>query len=219
MNKEPVLFLAIVKEGMASRLLKRAKQAGASGGTIIRAYGTVQSNLLRSLGLQGAEREIFLTIVPKEKEADIHAHLEDALKLKKKGTGVLFSFDVSSYLGNQNHSYLFNEADQGSKDQLLVTIVQRDLADQVVDAARDEGAKGATILHGRGSGAHEKSTIFSIQIEPEKEIVWMVLPANKIKQVTDNISETMKITEPGHGLIFSLPISSVSGLIGQGKKA
>lgn len=54
---------------------------------------------------------------------------------------------------------------------LIVTIVNRGYSDEVMDAAREAGAQGGTILYSRGAGVHETETFFGIPIQPEKELV------------------------------------------------
>lgn len=54
---------------------------------------------------------------------------------------------------------------------LIMTIVNRGFADQVVDAARAAGAHGGTVLYARGTGIHEIEKFFAISIQPEKEVV------------------------------------------------
>ncbi len=54
---------------------------------------------------------------------------------------------------------------------LILTIVNRGFADQVVDAARAAGAHGGTVFYARGTGVHEMEKFFAISIQPEKEVV------------------------------------------------
>ncbi|MEX2364611.1 MAG: hypothetical protein WD597_13355, partial [Balneolaceae bacterium] len=57
------------------------------------------------------------------------------------------------------------------KFQLIVTIVNKGFSGKVVDASKEAGAEGGTIITGRGSGIHEKAKLFNLAIEPEKDIV------------------------------------------------
>jgi nitrogen regulatory protein P-II 1 len=54
---------------------------------------------------------------------------------------------------------------------LIMTIVNRGYADQVVDAARSAGAHGGTVFYARGTGVQEVEKFFAISIHPEKEVV------------------------------------------------
>ena len=54
---------------------------------------------------------------------------------------------------------------------LILTIVERGYADDVMDAAKAAGARGGTILHARGTGSKEAEKFFGIIVQPEKELI------------------------------------------------
>ena len=60
--------------------------------------------------------------------------------------------------------------------ELVITIVNRGFADEVMDAAKAAGATGGTVLYGRGTGIHEAEKFFGITIQPEKEVVLILTP-------------------------------------------
>ncbi|MBQ7873617.1 MAG: P-II family nitrogen regulator [Oscillospiraceae bacterium] len=95
---------------------------------------------------------------------------------------------------------------------LIVTIVNRGYSEEVMDAARDAGAKGGTILYAHGAGLHEAETFFGISIHPEKELV-LVLAANDIRPVImQSIVKRVGMTSEGAGITFSLPVTNVAGI-------
>lgn len=96
--------------------------------------------------------------------------------------------------------------------QLIVTIVRKGNAETVMDAARNAGAEGGTILHGRGTGIHEKAKILGIAIEPEKEIVLILLPKAKVTRVLEAINESVGFDKPGRGLAFVVDVAKVIGI-------
>ena len=57
------------------------------------------------------------------------------------------------------------------RHELILTIINRGYADLVMDAAKNAGASGGTIVHARGTGIHEAEKFFGIIVQPEKEIV------------------------------------------------
>ena len=95
---------------------------------------------------------------------------------------------------------------------LIVTIVNRGYSDEVMDAAREAGAQGGTILYSRGAGIHETETFFGISIQPEKELV-MILAKEEIRAaILQAIVHKTGLNREGRGLSFSLPVSAVSGI-------
>ena len=94
---------------------------------------------------------------------------------------------------------------------LIIAIINRGYSDYVVDASRDAGATGATIVYGRGVTGPEQS-IMGINLQPEKELILILVErANKTK-VMQSIVDRTNINEDHKGLCFSIPVSTVSGL-------
>ena len=96
--------------------------------------------------------------------------------------------------------------------EFLLTIVNRGFADQVVDAAKKEGAHGGTIFYARGTGIHEIEKFFSIAIQPEKEIVINVVKREHTDAIMNAIVSAAGLATEGRGLTFSLPIDDIVGL-------
>ena len=64
--------------------------------------------------------------------------------------------------------------------EMIVCVVNSGFSDNVMSAAREYGAKGGTVLTARGTANQEAETFFGISIQPEKEVVLILVPA-KIK--------------------------------------
>jgi nitrogen regulatory protein PII len=96
--------------------------------------------------------------------------------------------------------------------ELVVTVVNKGNADTVVAASKRAGAEGGTILFGRGTGIHEQAKLFSIPIEPEKEVVLTLIARNKTEAVLQAILEDSGIEQPGKGIAFVLPVERTTGI-------
>ena len=95
---------------------------------------------------------------------------------------------------------------------LIVTIVNRGFAEEVVNAAKAAGAEGGTIINGRGTGVHENAKLFGISIEPEKEIVLTLIDRNKTGDVLAAISHAVDLNKPGKGVAFVLEVEKTAGI-------
>lgn len=95
---------------------------------------------------------------------------------------------------------------------LIITIVNRGFSDLVMDAARGAGASGGTILHGRGTGIHEAEQFFGISIQPEKELVLILVNYEERQTVMQAICEKAGLNTEGKGMTFSLPVDEVAGI-------
>jgi nitrogen regulatory protein PII len=105
-----------------------------------------------------------------------------------------------------------SDGDRGGYE-LIVTIVSKGNADLVLDAAKQAGAGGGTIMHGRGAGKHETQKFLGIRVEPEKELVLTAVQNEDVDAVLDAIVKAGKLDEPGHGIAFTMPISRITGLV------
>lgn len=102
---------------------------------------------------------------------------------------------------------------EGQKYELIITVVNRGFADQVMDAASDAGAHGGTILYARGTGVHEGQKFFGIRIEPEKEVVLTVVGAEEKSAIMKAICKGAGLMSEGRGMSFSLPVDDVMGIV------
>jgi nitrogen regulatory protein PII len=93
----------------------------------------------------------------------------------------------------------------------IVAIVERGKADKIVEKAKNAGAKGATILYGRGTSEHEVKKIFNINIESSKEVILIVHEKTSYQPIYETIIQAGKIKQLGTGIIFTLPVKDFLG--------
>ncbi len=96
---------------------------------------------------------------------------------------------------------------------LIMTIVNRGYADQVVDAARSAGAHGGTVFYARGTGVHEVEKFFAICIQPEKEVVINLVKHDQTQGIMHSIVAAAGLKTDGRGLAFALPVTNVAGIV------
>ena len=98
-----------------------------------------------------------------------------------------------------------------SKFELIVTIVNKDYATRLMDAARDVGAKGGTILNARGTGDHNVEKLFGLTIQQEKEVVLILTEVKHKESIMQTIIKAVGLNTPGRGICFSLPVEDFIG--------
>lgn len=90
------------------------------------------------------------------------------------------------------------------------------LGQKAIHIAQDHGAKGATVIHGRGSGEAVKSKLFfNMNIEPEKDLVIMLIKKDLASKIRQEIYDQMDLESEGRGIIYTLPVNHVAGLVEQ----
>lgn len=215
------MFIAIVNFGVGSKILKEAKKEGVSGGTIFLGKGTAKNHILEVLGLDKVKKEVVLMASCSDIENKVHDILTKKFALHKPNHGILFSIQVNKVFGSRICSVNSEKQEGGSMENIkekndyeaIFTIVDRGNAEDVIEAASAAGAQGGTIVNGRGSGVHENSQFFGMTIEPEKEIVIILIEKSKTNDVVTAIREKVDIDEPGKGIVFTIDVNKTSGLV------
>ena len=76
-----------------------------------------------------------------------------------------------------------------------------------MEAARAAGAKGGTILRARGSANPESEEFFNIKIQPDKELIMILVPKSIKDDVEKAVYKEAGIADEAKGIIFSLPVN------------
>jgi nitrogen regulatory protein PII len=207
------LILVIVNSGQGSKILKSAKQHGVRGGTILLGRGTVKSRLLEFLSLHDVRKEIVMMLAEKKAADEAIRKLDEEIHFDKPHHGIAFTIPVSRILGTRCIDC--NIISEGGADVMykaIFTIVDKGRAEDVIEAAEKAGSKGGTIINARGSGIHETSKLFSMEIEPEKEVVLILAEVDATDAIATAIRDSLELEEPGNGIIFIQDVSSVYGI-------
>ncbi len=96
--------------------------------------------------------------------------------------------------------------------ELIFTIVNAGYTDLVMEAAKAEGATGGTVVNGKGTGNEAMEKFFGITIQPEKEIVLILIPRSLKDAVLKAIYRDAGFDTKGQGIAFALPVDEVAGL-------
>lgn len=91
--------------------------------------------------------------------------------------------------------------------------MQKGLADQMVAAARDAGAQGATVYYARGSGVRERLGILGIAVEVEKEVINIVVARDQVDRVFERMFLAGHLDTPGMGFIYVTPLDKAATYI------
>lgn len=99
--------------------------------------------------------------------------------------------------------------------ECIVCIVNAGFSDAVMDAAKEFGARGGTVVHARGTASQEAEKFFQITIQPDKEMVLILVPADIKDDILHALYRAVGLKTPGQGIAFSLPVDGVVGLAEQ----
>ena len=98
--------------------------------------------------------------------------------------------------------------------EVIFCIVNAGFADAVMDAAKEYGARGGTVIHARGTANSLAEKKFEIPVQPEKEMVMILVPSEIKDDVLRGLYRAVGLKTPGQGIAFSMPVDEVVGLSG-----
>ena len=97
--------------------------------------------------------------------------------------------------------------------EVIFAIVNAGFAEEAMDVAREQGVRGGTILNARGVARANEAAFFGITVHHEKEILMMVVEKDIRDKVLNALYKEMGMAKQAQGIVFSLPVSDVAGLV------
>lgn len=209
------LICIIVNFGLGSKIMQTAKKHGISGGTVMVGKGTIKSRLLEMLSLTNVKKEVILMGSSKATASQVLEKLNAQFKFTKPNHGIAFTTSLNRILGARSFTNDRMIESGGADNKMyhaITVIIEKGNAEDVINAGAEAGSKGGTIINARGSGIHETSKVFSMNIEPEKEIVLILSERDSTDAIVSSIRKKLKIDDPSNGIIFIQDINSTYGL-------
>lgn len=96
--------------------------------------------------------------------------------------------------------------------ELILCIVNTGFSDTVMSAAKEVGARGGTVINARGTANKDAEEFFHVTIQPEKEIVMILVPSDIRDAVLHAVYQAAGLKTAGQGISFALPVTNVVGL-------
>lgn len=93
----------------------------------------------------------------------------------------------------------------------IVAVVNENYADSVMEVAKDNGARGGTIIPATGSVTSDESAkLYGIGIHPQKEIVLILVEEKIVDKILTALYKKLGSNSEAQGVYFSLPVSHAS---------
>lgn len=188
------------------------------------AVGTAPNEMIDILGLGTPDKGILISVLPKPFADQMLQTLKEKLHLGTVNSGIAFSLPITG----ANHFVLrlleplydsekesFERKDEKimleSKYSLIITVVNQGFCEEVMDTAREAGAGGGTLVHGRRIGDKETMNFLGTNVQEEKEMLFIVTETENKLNVMQRISEKYGILSEAKGIVLSMPIDHVIG--------
>ncbi len=215
-NQLFLIMTLILSEHQSQKFVRIAKEKGIRGGMILLGKGTVKNATLNLIGIKSQKKEVINFLLEKDKAKDVLDYFSKELQLHEPGHGIAYTTPViiaSQTIDYKQDAWNTLQGTEGkSMYNKLTVVVNRGMAEDVMDIAHKSGVKGGTVMHGRGTGSEYTAKVFGMEIEPEKELVMILLPSELLDKVVNNLYKELKLDVPGNGILFVEPIIEVRGL-------
>ncbi len=213
-----LLNLILPKESLV-KVSSALKKAGAKGIFQISARGSIlnEGGFLQKMFPPPAPEQILLqALVPNNIIDSVIDASVRAGNLEKVGAGAVFTIDCNDAHIASKFPTEIGEGNDSASDgkvemEAICCICEKGIADDIAKAALQNGAPGPTVTFGEGGGVRDKIPLLRITKGPEKEFVWCVVEKSEADDVFAEMARAGRITEPGRGFMYSIPVSS--GLI------
>lgn len=99
-----------------------------------------------------------------------------------------------------------------AKFEMIICIANAGFSGEVMEAAREVGATGGTVLHARGTARKKAEETFAITVNPEKDLIIIAVNSSIKDNVLKAIYEKAGLGTDANAVAFSLPITNSVGI-------
>lgn len=215
------MVLTILNRSYEKDYVEFFKQNGIVHMTEMLGHGTASKSILDYLGIENNEKIIIQAVVAAGQVDALFAGLVSRMGINLPGTGVAMSIPVESIAGTWSMKYLTEgQETQTAEDvkmkeanySLITVIAEKGCSDMVMDAAREAGARGGTVVHAKGTGKESEAKFFGVSISPEKEMIYIATRKCDRADIMRAIMEKAGPQTDAKAVVFSLPVEDIAGL-------
>ncbi len=219
----------IVDRGKGNKAAALFKKYGHEVLLVVRGHGTASSAIMDCLGLDEPEKDLVLGIASVEHSRKLLEALQGEMELDRSGHGIAFTMPLSGISAaaagqlkglykkdaltaptdSRKEDILMND---GIKYELVAAVINIDVINPVMEAARKAGCKGGTLLKARELESGEDKKIFGLTLSQEKAILLILTPNSQKQHILRAICETVLKETGEHALALSLPVDQVEGI-------
>ncbi len=183
-------------------------------------HGTVAPDRASML-LERTEKAVLFSFVTRETWREAKRGLRQNLQIDVPGVGVAFLVPMSSIGGRRELALMTDGQNfvrgeestmRGTERELIVVISNQGYNEMVMDAAREAGAYGGTVIHARGTGMERAEKFLGISLASEKDITFIVVKTKQRDGIMQKIMLSAGMESPAKSIVFSLPVTDTAGL-------
>lgn len=215
------LTTTIVDRKNASKYEKLYKESGPAVTFMTLGTGTAQSDVLDYLGLEATEKTVLFAVQEEEDWLALKKDLRRKLQIDAPGGGIAFTVPLSSIGGKKTLQFLLAKENYRKEEEsvlkdtthdLIIVIANRGYIELVMDAAREAGAYGGTVIQAKGTGMEHAEKFMGVSLAAEKEMIFIVTKTEQKNGIMKAIMEKAGSESDAQAVVFSLPVTDTAGL-------
>jgi len=104
--------------------------------------------------------------------------------------------------------------------KMIIVFLEDDKTDAVMDAAREAGATGATVINNaRGEGLKQSTTFFGLSLETQRDVVLFLVEEHLSRHIIEEINRVGEFdAKPGTGIAVQIDVEDAVGVAAQQEK-
>ncbi len=183
-------------------------------------HGTANSRTLDLLGLEKSEKMLMQLIIPHNKIQELINGLTHKMQLDLPDRGIALVIPLAALasrrvlghiIKDENENNIQIEDKERKTDmELIVSICAKGHSDEIMNAAREAGARGGTIVKAKGTASAGTDKFFGMAISDEKEITYIVAKKEQRSDIMRAIAG-YTYADNAHPIVFSLPVTETAG--------
>jgi nitrogen regulatory protein PII len=100
--------------------------------------------------------------------------------------------------------------------KLIIALTEDTETDAIMDAARDAGATGATVIaNARGEGLERSKTFFGLSLETQRDVLLFLVEEHLSRHILEKIGEVGNFEKIGSGIAFQIDVEDAVGVTQQ----
>ena len=104
--------------------------------------------------------------------------------------------------------------------KLIIAFVEDDKTDDIMEAAREAGATGCTVINNaRGEGITESKTFFGLTLATQRDVVLLLVEQHLSRQILEQIGKVGDFdAKPGTGIAVLINVEDAIGIMHQSQE-
>ena len=104
--------------------------------------------------------------------------------------------------------------------KLIVAFVEDKKTDEIMEAAREAGATGCTVINNaRGEGIEENKSFFGLTLASQRDVILLLVEEHLSRNILEQIGKVGEFDEkPGTGIAVEIDVEDAVGVVHQSEE-